>query len=274
VPVVTDDRGVQVVLDAPPRRIVSLVPSTTDTLFALGLGDAVVGVTRFCVHPADRVRGLPRVGGTKDVDAARVAELEPDLILGNCEENTREIFTALQGVAPLYAALPRTVDDAAADLHRLAAITGAQGAPAWLDRLAAVRDRLRAIGARGRVAWLVWNDPLMTISADTFLSSALREAGYTPVFDDRQARYPIITSADLRAAKPDLVLLSSEPYPFQPRHADALARATGLPRDRFRWASGELSWHGTRMVSELERLTEPDPFPAFPTEASASPDPR
>ena len=95
---VTDDRGARVRLEGPPRRVVSLVPSATETLFDLGL--PVVGVTRFCVHPADRIAGLPKIGGTKDVDVERVRALTPDLIVGNCEENTREIFDALGSVAP------------------------------------------------------------------------------------------------------------------------------------------------------------------------------
>lgn len=97
---VTDDRGVTVRLQTAPRRIVSLVPSTTETVCALGCADRLVGVTRFCVHPADIVARLPKVGGTKDVITERVAALQPDLILGNCEENTREIFDALAPIAP------------------------------------------------------------------------------------------------------------------------------------------------------------------------------
>ncbi|HMV69022.1 MAG TPA: helical backbone metal receptor, partial [Myxococcota bacterium] len=119
---VHDDRGVLVCLDRPPARIVSLVPSTTETLHALGA--PVVGVTRFCARPADRVAALPKVGGTKDVDPERVRALAPDLIVGNCEENTREIFDALAGIAPVYAAFPRDVDGALADLDRLGDLVG------------------------------------------------------------------------------------------------------------------------------------------------------
>ncbi len=260
-----DGRGVRVALAGAPRRIVSLVPSTTETLFDLGLGDRVVGVTRFCVHP-EAATALPKVGGTKDVDPDRVRALAPDLIVGNCEENTREIFEALDGVAPLWAPLPRTVDDALADLLTLGALCGAvEAAAEWHARIVHHRRELRAsLEAPTRVAWLIWRNPWMTISADTFLHTMLAEAGCHNVFADRPDRFPTVTPAEIAANDPDLVLLSSEPFPFQPRHADELAALTGLPRQRFRAADGELaSWHGTRMALAFERWTR-DGGPALP----------
>jgi ABC-type Fe3+-hydroxamate transport system substrate-binding protein len=259
-----DGRGVRVALNVAPQRIVSLVPSTTETLFDLGLGDRVVGVTRYCVHPA-RVRALPRVGGTKDVRPDRVRALAPDLIVGNCEENTREIFDALADVAPLWAPLPRTVDDALADLLTLGALCGVpDAAAAWHTRILAARAALRASGRPPtRVAWLIWRRPWMTINRDTFIDAMLREANGVNVFADHPDRFPVITAAQIAAHAPDLVLLSSEPYPFQGRHVDELAKSTGLPRDRIRGADGELaSWHGTRMALAFDRWTRED-WPAL-----------
>ena len=113
----TDARGTTLTLAAPPQRIVSLVPSTTESLFALGCGERVVGITRFCVHPAEGLVGRVKVGGTKDLDMARLCALQPDLVIGNAEENTRELFAAIEAEGiPLHVAFPRTVDDALADL--------------------------------------------------------------------------------------------------------------------------------------------------------------
>lgn len=238
---------------APPRRVVSLVPSTTRTVDDLGAGDRLVGVTRFCVSPP-WVRALPKVGGTKDVDVARVLALAPDLVLANAEENTRAIVDALAPHVPLWVPLPRTLDDAAADVIATAALLHVDPGP-WAARLDAARATLRAAARPLRVAYLIWHEPLMTASSDTFVDAVLREAGLTNVFAARTGRYPAITAAELGAADPDLVLLSTEPFPFRARHADALAAASGLPRERFRQVDGEAcTWHGTRLVTGLADL--------------------
>ena len=136
----TDPRGVTVRLAEHALRVVSLVPSTTETVAALAGTERLVGVTRFCVHPQPWVRTATKVGGTKDVDAERVRTLQPDLILGNCEENTRAIFDALEGVAPLWAAFPRTVDEAFEDVRVTATLLGVEPAEAaWRARALAAR---------------------------------------------------------------------------------------------------------------------------------------
>ncbi|MCB9663474.1 MAG: ABC transporter substrate-binding protein [Alphaproteobacteria bacterium] len=256
---VVDDRGTQVTLPSPPRRIVSLVPSSTETLFDLGVGPAVVGVTRFCTRPADAVADLPRVGGTKDPDLDRIARLAPDLVVANCEENTREALDALAEVAPVYAAFPRTVDAALDDLVRLGTLVGRPAeAAAWRARIEADRATLAPrVAARSprRVATLIWRRPWMALGADTFASDLLSRLGLHQALAHLDGRYPTVDAAQLRAADPDLVLLSSEPFPFRARHADELAAATGLPRARFRAVDGEaLTWHGTRMAHALPAL--------------------
>jgi ABC-type Fe3+-hydroxamate transport system substrate-binding protein len=263
---VRDDRGVPLRFPRAPQRIVSVVPSTTDTLFALGCGDRVVGVTRYCVHPAAAVAALPKVGGTKDADVERILALRPDVVLANCEENTRELFDALEPSVPVYAAFPRGVDDAIADLRRLATLLDVDPAPALTPVLEA-RDRLRPTRAI-RTAWLIWRRPWMTINHDTFIHAMLREAGLVNVFADLPARFPEISAVDLKAADPELVLLPSEPFPFAERHADELAELTGIERGRFQLADGEAaSWHGARMAfgfDWLSRWTTWQPTSAAP----------
>ncbi|MCB9760905.1 MAG: ABC transporter substrate-binding protein [Alphaproteobacteria bacterium] len=255
-------------LATPPRRIVSLVPSTTETLFALGLGDRVVGVTRFCVHPAEALRGLPRVGGTKDLDLDRLDALHPDLVIGNAEENTREIFDAVEARCPLYVAFPRTVDEALDDLSTTGRLVGASAqAEALRSTIEARRAALaaRVAGRRFTYAYLIWRGPWMAVSGDTFIAAMLAEAGGVNAFAERQPRYFTLAPAELVGV--DRVLLSSEPFPFKPRHAAELAEA-GVDPGRVAFVDGELcSWHGARMARAfpyLGTLTPPPPAGSGP----------
>jgi len=254
---VTDGRGKPIRLPRPPRRIVSLVPSTTETLFALGLGDAVVGITRFCVHPAERLGGLTKVGGTKDLVLERLVALQPDLVIGNVEENTAEMFAAVEANAPLYAAFPRTVDEAIADLRAMGELVGAAAAAQqWAERIETTRAELHAAARPGkRVAYLIWRKPWMVAGGDTFISAMLAEAGCSNAFADRPGRYPTITLEAL--AEVDAVLLSSEPFPFKARHRAELAAQSGVPEDRIHFVDGEMmSWHGVRMAAAMAWLKE------------------
>jgi ABC-type Fe3+-hydroxamate transport system substrate-binding protein len=230
--------------------MVSLVPSTTETLAELGLGERVVGRTRYCVHPRPWVDGVVTVGGTKDVDAAAVAALEPDLIIGNEEENVPARWPELEAVAPLYVAYPRTVDEAVVDLRRLSTLVGA--APRGQALADAVEDaRVASPAGAFRYACLIWHKPWMVVNDDTFIASMLSELGGENVFGDRPERYAQVSLADLEAADPRVVVLPSEPFPFEERHAERL----GSLALRARFVDGEmLSWHGTRMIHALPYL--------------------
>lgn len=233
-------------------RIVSLCPSLTELVFDLGLGADLVGVTEYCVHPADGVRGIEKVGGTKTPDVARIAALRPDLVLLNEEENRREDAEALAAAGvPCHVSFPRDALETAAMVRDIGAALGAADAAEPIARDIEQRtERVReaARGAR-EVAWayLIWRKPWMSVNADTFAHALLAQAGGRNVFAERSERYPTITVEDLAAAAPDLVLLCSEPFPFEEKHARELAEATGLPLERFVLADGEyLSWHGSR----------------------------
>ena len=247
---VIDGRGSTISLPAPPQRIVSLVPSTTESLFAIGCGESVVGITRFCVHPAERLAELTKVGGTKDLVWERLEALQPDLVIGNAEENSREMFAQIEARYPLYVAFPRTVDDAIADLRTMGQLVGqAAAAEAHAQRIEAARAalRLQAAGRRRRVAYLIWRKPWMTINGDTFISAMLAEAGLVNAFADAEERYPTITPADLSTV--DAVLLSSEPFPFAEKHRAEVADLAGIDVAQAVLVDGELcSWHGVRMA--------------------------
>jgi ABC-type Fe3+-hydroxamate transport system substrate-binding protein len=254
-----DGRGRRVELNAPPRRIVSLVPSSTEALWDMGVGGAIVGVTRYCTHPREALNGVAVVGGTKDVDVSAVAALRPDLVVANCEENTREAIEALeQQEIPVWAAFPRTVDAALADLAALGRLVGrAEVGVAWGRRGRDMREILRErVGTfTFTYAWMIWRRPWMAVSDDTFIASMLAEAGGRNALASLEGRFPEVAAEALGAADPDVVLLSSEPMPFSWRHADELAAASGVPRSRFRRVDGSFaSWHGTRMAAGFAYL--------------------
>jgi ABC-type Fe3+-hydroxamate transport system substrate-binding protein len=252
-PCVTDDRGRILDLPTVPKRLVSLVPSSTETLVHLVGREAVVGVTRFCTRPRGWVKHQTKIGGTKDVSMTKVMKLSPDLVVGNAEENTREIFEALDPLVPVYVAFPRGVEDALSDLARLAVLVGAQERGlCWVSEIRSALATLRQAARPFRYAYLIWRDPWMSVSGDTFINAMLAEAGGINVFASARNRYPVVTAQDLVSANPDRVLLSSEPFPFTARHAAEITTATGWQDDRVRFVDGELcSWHGVRMVASF-----------------------
>ena len=226
-------------------RIVSLVPSQTELLADLGLDEEVVGLTRFCVHPAGWKARKTIVGGTKDVRVDRVLALDPDLVVANKEENVREQVEALAAHTDV---LVTDVGDVAGALAMIrdvgAAVERAETANALADEIAAGFDGLEA-GPPLRAVYLIWREPWMTVGGDTFIHSVMARAGLVNRFSDR-TRYPVVTPDEIAATRPDVLLLSSEPYPFAERHvAEARALAPGA---RVALVDGEVfSWYGSRM---------------------------
>jgi ABC-type Fe3+-hydroxamate transport system substrate-binding protein len=239
-------------------RIVSLCPSLTELVFALERGDELVGITDYCVHPADKVGAVEKVGGTKTPKVERIVELKPDIVLVNEEENRLEDAQALEarGVR-CHNSFPK---DALETAEMVRDIGAALESRCEAERIAKdIEKRVQRVAeaARGRreVTWayLIWRKPWMTVNKDTFASALLTLAGGRNVFAEREARYPEITLAQLVAANPERVLLCTEPFAFEERHIDELCAATGWPRTRFAIADGEyLSWHGSRTPDGVE----------------------
>ena len=242
---IADALGRRVVLGAPPRRVVSLVPSQTELLADLGLDAEVVGLTRFCVHPEGWKARKAIVGGTKNLRLDRIAALRPDLVLANREENERAQVEAVAATGiPVYVTDVATVADALAMIRAVGRLVD-RAAPAE-----ALADEIEAgfavLGAAEpvRAAYFIWRRPWMAAGGDTFIADVMRRAGFVNVFDDR-TRYPDVTPEAVGAARPDVLLLSSEPYPFRPEHAAELEAATGVPAVL---VDGEpFSWYGSRM---------------------------
>lgn len=233
-------------------RIVSLCPSLTELVFALGRGAELVGITDYCVHPADGVRAIEKVGGTKTPKVERIVELRPDVVLVNEEENRVEDARELEarGVR-CHNTFPKDALETAAMVRDIGAVLERRDEAERIAQDIERRVQRVARAARGRpeVTWayLIWRKPWMTVNRDTFASALLTLAGGRNVFAERAERYPEISIEQLVSANPERVLLCTEPFPFEAKHVDELCAATGWPRARFSIADGEyLSWHGSR----------------------------
>jgi len=270
-----DDLGRDVCLLRPPRRIVSLVPSDTYTLFALGCGERVVGRTTYCDLPAEAA-AIATVGGTKDVDVDAVLALAPDLVIANQEENSRPPLERLAERVPMLVSMPRRVPDAVAHVARLARALDVARAPAVVDLIRRGYELCAAPSPPPRATAFVpiWMDPLMTFNADTFGADVLAAVGIGNAFDERQRlyplaadlgkaaaadprgrdqRYPRVTVAEVAARAPALVVLPDEPHAFSP--ADRAALAAAVPEARQVDVSGrDLFWYGAWTIEALPRL--------------------
>lgn len=240
-------------------RIVSLVPSLTELLFALGLGPCVVGRTGFCVHPGDAVRAVPKVGGTKTVDVERVIALAPTHLVVNVDENERPTVERLAAHVPeVLVTHPLVVRDNLELFERFGRVfdRAAQAA-----RLADAWHAAHAVATAGRwrplrVLYLIWKDPWMTVSRETYVADMLARVGLqVMVPPGATRRYPEIDWAAMPPSEADLVLFSSEPYRFRERDALAFARAHGLSAERCATIDGEMtSWYGPRSIEGLRYL--------------------
>jgi len=248
-------------------RIASLVPSLTETLVELGLGDRMVARTRFCIHPVQDVVRIPIVGGTKDVDLDRLQALGPTHVVVNVDENRRDIVPALQAwpAAPeVLVTHPKEPRDNLKLIDRFAVTFAgepgvAERAARWRAALVAALDATQPDGrASRRVLYLIWRKPWMTVARDTYISRLLARVAWStlPAVEGGEAgaaRYPALSGDEPWLEDVEDVLLSSEPYPFGAKHVDE-AQAL-CPLARVRIVDGErLSWYGTRAVAGLDYL--------------------
>jgi len=248
---------------AQPRRIVSLVPSLTEAFFSLGLGARVVGVTDWCVHPADGVAALPRLGGTKNPDQQAIVGLAPDLVVANREENRRQDVAALEAAGiPVWVTYPRTVREATSLLGQIADLGATPRARAEVVGAAehaveaATQEELSA--APLRVFCPIWRDPWMSVGRDTYAHDLLELCGGTNIFASLGGRrYPRVDLAQVVEAAPEVILLPDEPFAFGPRDVAELQRLEVPAADagRIHVIDGTLvSWYGPRIARAIETL--------------------
>ena len=248
-PIYTDQLKHEVRLTGIPKRIISLVPSQTEWLYELGLEEEVIGITKFCVHPENWFRAKTRVGGTKTVKVDVIASLQPDLIIANKEENVQEQIMQLEKIAPVWTSDISNIEEAYSMMQSIGQITGKSlQAEILIGQIKNNFSELRIQQSQNkmyRTAYLIWKDPYMSVGGDTFINDMMQLSGFENVLSDH-TRYPEITIAELKAKKTELVLLSSEPYPFKQKHIDELQAQ--LPGTKIILVDGEIfSWYGSRM---------------------------
>jgi ABC-type Fe3+-hydroxamate transport system substrate-binding protein len=227
-------------------RIVSLVPSITEWLFEIGLADEVVGVTKFCIHPKEALKNITRVGGTKTPNHSAIAALNPDLIIANKEENTREDVEQLSARYNLYLTEVVSIESAFSMLLDLGGLTGRMvEAQHAVQEISSEWEILRGAMNKQRVAYAIWKDPLMLAGSETYIDHVLEWFGWENVV--RTARYPELSIDELIALHPQKFFLSSEPFPFKAKHVGVYADALGSTCE-VRCVDGEcFSWYGSRM---------------------------
>ena len=263
VPTVVDALGRELRFPAPPERIVSLVPSLTETLFSLGVGNRVAGVTKFCVHPADGVRGLCVVGGTKNPDVERVLALCPDLVVANVEENRkRDVERLIDAGVPVFVTYARSVREAVREIAALGVIARREpeaGEIAGEINSALARARERRAATSPRVVALVWKEPYMAVGGDAFAHDLLVQCGAENPLAGAERRYPRLDERELERLAPDVILLPTEPYAFGERDRQELLclDCPAAREARIHVVEGELlSWYGPRIARALDLFSE------------------
>jgi ABC-type hemin transport system substrate-binding protein len=238
-------------------RIVSLVPSLTHMVCDFGLRDAIVGCTSFCVEPPGLAKVVKVVGGTKDPDLEAIKALEPTHVLVNVEENKPEHIEALQALAPTLVTFPKKPADVPPMLREAGAFLGVAGkAEEHAIAVTEAVEALKKAGARGtklRYIYLIWREPYMAVGTDTYIAGMLAAAGMRDAMDG-QERYPTLTVEEMQRARPDVVFMSTEPYPFRARDAARLrSEWPGAPQI-LRIDGQALSWYGTMTAAAASAL--------------------
>ncbi|GAB3856753.1 helical backbone metal receptor [Hymenobacter terrigena] len=255
---VTDQMGRRVAVPFPPQRIVSLVPSQTELLFDLGLGEKVVGVTKFCLHPAEARTKATVIGGTKNFDFDKIATLKPDLIIGNKEENYQDGIEQLAAKYPVWLSDISNLPEALEMIRRVGFIAGAKESASELATeieasfatLAAATNEETPVSA----AYFIWRKPYMVAATGTFIDDMLRRAGFANAFAGL-SRYPEISAAQLATVAPQRILLSSEPYPFAEKHFAEFQQI--CPTAKVEIVDGELfSWYGSRLLKSAAYFSQ------------------
>jgi len=226
-------------------KVVSLVPSITEALFDLGLTEnEVVGRTKFCIHPEDRVKNVAVIGGTKNINIDKIKALQPDLILANKEENIKEQVESLMQDFKVMVTNVENIEDNYYLLKNLGLLfKKEEKAQLFNLKIYDILNQIK-INSTIKVAYLIWKNPYMTIGSDTFIHKILSEIGFENIFQNR-TRYPEITTEDLADA--EIIMLSSEPFPFQEKHVGELKEF--YPDKKIMIVDGEaFSWYGTHIA--------------------------
>ncbi len=234
-------------------KIISLVPSITETLFDFGLtADEVIGRTKFCIHPSDLVSNVKIIGGTKNLNIDKIRSLKPELIIANKEENEKIQVEELMKDFKVWVTDIETLEDNAVFISELGKVLNKQDlAKDYNQKIASVFTQIK-VSKTQRIAYLIWNNPYMSVGSDTFIHEVLQKLGFENLFKNKK-RYPEVSVEELKDA--NLIFLSSEPFPFQQKHIDELRRE--LPNTEIFLVDGEVfSWFGTHLMKVDEYLKD------------------
>ena len=248
-PVYRDQMGRSLRINALPQRIVSVVPSQTELLYDLGLSPEVVAITKFCIHPTEWFKQKQKIGGTKSLALNKIIGLQPDLVLANKEENIKQQIEALEKICPIWISDVQRLNDAVDMIREVGGICGRK------DKAESIAEEVEnnfknIIPRTERIlscCYLIWRHPYMTVGSGTFIDNMLSYAGFQNIFSNKK-RYPSTTVAEIGSLSPDLILLSSEPYPFSSKHVEELQAL--LPAIKIRLVDGSFfSWYGSRLLN-------------------------
>jgi ABC-type Fe3+-hydroxamate transport system substrate-binding protein len=243
-PEFTDQLGSVISIPRSPKRVISLVPSITELLYALGMGESVVGVTKFCIYPEEWFQAKTRIGGTKTPDFDKIKALSPDLIIGNKEENQEEDIIRLREIAPVWMSDVNSIEDMYEMIRDLATILGVEAeGPKWVEQWDAYFKSNRNKGQGKKALYVIWKDPVMVVGKETYIDAYMEAVGYQNCV--HESRYPRLE--ELENCQPEVVLLSTEPYPFKVTDFSYFQKM--FPEAEIALVSGEeFSWYGVRNI--------------------------
>ena len=245
--IVEDQLGRKVEIPKKIERIVSLVPSQTELLVDLGLREKLVGITRFCVHPKEVYKNVTCVGGTKDASFDRIAALMPDIVIANKEENSKELIEELQDYFSVWVSDVRDFDTAREMISKLGEIFLCdKTADDIINRIHTSWKGIEGV-LNCTAAYLIWNSPMMLAGSGTFIDSIIEKIGLSNVTKAFDSRYPEMNIENLQLINPNLILLSSEPFPFKEKHLKEYKET--FPNAKILLVDGEMfSWYGSRLI--------------------------
>ncbi len=249
-----DQIGQHLKLDSTPKRIISLVPSQTELLYDLGLENEVVGITKFCIHPKDWFNTKTRIGGTKTLDIKKIKSLHPDLIIANKEENTKAQIEELQMFFPVYTSNISNLLESLAMIQVIGTMTNTiEKANELIRKIEFDFNRLSKLNFKSKTAlYLIWKNPFMAVGTLTFINDIMKRAGFINVINSND-NYPVIDESEWATLNPEIVLLSSEPYPFKEKHLFELQ--ISCPNSQILLVDGEMfSWYGSRLTKTVDYL--------------------
>lgn len=246
--------GRDLYIPAIPQRIISIVPSQTELLFDLGLAEQIVGITKFCIHPADGVQSKAKIGGTKQLNIELIKSLRPDLIIANKEENDRSQVEELMQYFPVWISDINDLDEALHMINSVGEMAGkAVEANKIIQSISASFNALKPTVKQLSVAYMIWRKPYMAAGKDTYIDNMLSLCGLHNVI--KETRYPELNARQLTELNPDVILLSSEPYPFKQKHIAEFKAI--LPQAKVLLVDGEMfSWYGSRLQYAVKYFTQ------------------